>query len=174
MGTVTIAGVAPDPEIYGANLAAAITYITARYGPAYTAWIALSSDDKGRTLVSATSYMDRLGLVDAGVAIAHSTVLVPVISACFELAVLIADDPDLIAALDASSNIKSVDAGGAGVEFFNPTSSLDGSASTLPYVVQQLLGPYLPALTATVIGGYGQSGDCPCDDDDDLSRSGPY
>ena len=177
MGTVTITGVSPNPNIYGADLAAATTYITARFGSTYDAWLALATTDlKGRTLVSATDYIDRLGLKDtSGAAIPYTTSIVAVQQACFELAVLINSDPDLVTAIDASSNVKRVGAGGGvEVEYFNPTSTKDGSASTLPWIVQQLLAPYLPVPSVTVIGGYGQAGDCPCDDDDDLSRSGPY
>lgn len=165
MGTVTITGVSPDPEIYGANLAAAVTYISARFGSTYAAWLALPAappDDRGRTLVSATDYIDRLALVDtSGAAITHATAIAAVQQACFELAVLINDDPDVVAALDQSFNIKSVDAGGGvGVEFQVPTSVADGSATRLPYVIEQLLAPYLPVSSASVAGGYGGGGSC--------------
>jgi hypothetical protein len=179
MGTVTIAGVSPDPSVYVTNLAAATNYVTGRFGTTYTAWLALVSDDKGRTLVSATDFMDRLSLKDpaTGAAIAYSSTIPAINNACCELAVLIADDPDVVAQFDAGSNIKKVNAGGAGVEFFVPTSPSDGSGDKLPHVIQQLLSPYLSGnASVAVIGGYGQAGDCDLDDVDggDLDRNWPF
>lgn len=178
MGTVTITGVSPDPEIYGANLAAAANYISARFGAKYDAWLGLATPDlKGKTLVSATDFLDRLGLVDeTGTAIGHGTAIEDVIAACFEMAVLINDDPDIVEQIDQASNIKKVFASGAGVEYHAPTSIADGSASKLPHVIQQLLGPYLPAADVTVIGGYGSAGDTKSSASDchDYDRSEPY
>lgn len=179
MGTVTITGVAPDPEIYGVSLAAAVNHVKSRFGPTYKAWLAIAADpDQAQTLVSATDAMDRLGLIDpaTGAAIGHATTIVDVQKACYELAVLIFDDPDVVAQVDASSNIKAVRAGGAGVDFFVPTSTSDGSAEQLPHVIQQLLGPYLGGANGgdTVLGGYGRSGSACLDDGGDLERNGPY
>lgn len=178
MGTVTITGVSPDPEIYGANLAAASNYIGARFGDRYAAWLALATSDlKGQTLVSATDFLDRLGLVDeSGAAIGHGTVIAAVINASYEMAVLINDDPEIVELLDASSNVARVYASGAGVDFHNPTSTVDGSASLLPHVVQQLLAPYLPAADLAVIGGYSSAGDTVSSASDcyDYDRSEPY
>ena len=174
MGTVSITGVSPDSEIYGASLAAAINHVKGRFGPTYTAWLALGSDDQAKTLVSATDYMDGLGLVDDGVAIGHSTTIAAVQKACYELAVLIADDPDIVAQIDQSSNIKRVKAGTAEVEYHNPTSTRNGTAERLPHVVQQLLADYLPTGSAAVIGGYGQAGDGCLDDGEPLDMNGPF
>lgn len=177
MGTVTITGVSPDPEIYGANLAAAQNYVKARFGDRYAAWLALTGDDPAKTLVSATDFLDRLGLVDeSGAAIGHGTVIANVINASYEMAVLINDDPEIVELLDASSNVARVYASGAGVDFHNPTSTVDGSASLLPHVVQQLLAPYLPAADLAVIGGYSSAGDTVSSASDchDYDRSEPY
>lgn len=174
MGTVVIAGVSPDPEIFGASLAAAINHVTGRFGPTYTTWLGIGTNDQGRTLVSATDVMDGLGLVDGGVAIEHSTTIAAVQKACYELAVLIADDPDIVTLLDGSSNIERVKAGPAEVEFHNPTSVANGTAERLPHVVQQLLAPYIPARSATVIGGYGQAGDTCLDTGEDMDLNGPF
>lgn len=193
--TVTIAGVSPNPEVYG-GLPAATAYIGARIGDAYETWRGLSTDDQGRTLVSATSYLDRIawkgtattpavggttlqwprtGVTRSnGTAVDPNTVPVEITSATFELAALIADDPDIVSQLDSGSNIEKVNAGGAGVTFFAPTSANDGSASRLPYVVQQLIGQFTSSAGVTVIGGFGQSGNACLDDGGDFDRSEPF
>ncbi len=175
MATVVISGVSPDPESF-VNVADAIEYVTAMYGTTYTAWLALATISQGRTLVAATRYMDRLGLVDdAGVALTHSTTEQPVLDACAELAVLIGDDPDIVSTFDGSSNIASVNAGTAGVAFFNPTTTKGGTATKLPYIIQQLLGPYLPSASATA-PIQGTNGNCSTDFDecDTYRKTGPY
>ncbi|HEU4727677.1 MAG TPA: DnaT-like ssDNA-binding protein [Kofleriaceae bacterium] len=141
-------------------------YIGATYGPTYAAWIALDDTTASQTLVAATRYIDRLawkgtatgvlngaptflqwprsGVFIDGVAIDSTTVPTDITNACFELAVLILADPDLITRLEQGSNISSVGAGGGvSVSFFQQTSVRSGTATRLPYVVQQLVGKYL-------------------------------
>lgn len=177
MGTVTITGVAPDPEIYG-TLAAATAYIGASFGPGATKWRGLVADDQARTLVAATRYLDALELEDAGAAIGHDTVIAAVLAACAELAMLIAADPAVQAAVDAGSNVKVLDADGARIEFFRGTSAAAGTATRLPPVVQKLLGPYLPGAGSAVSiasgRSYGTTADSWFDDCDAGSRSEPF
>lgn len=159
--SVTIGG--NSYEVYG-GLTAATTYLTAAFGPAYTAWLALGADDKSKTLVTATRYLDeqawsgeatgtvppdpttlewpRSGITDV------SELAVPpeVVQAAFELAVLIAADPTLPTKTDQGSNISSVGAGGGvSVSFFSSTSAARGTAPLLPPIVQRLVGRFLAA-----------------------------
>jgi hypothetical protein len=173
--TVTITGVSPDPTIYG-TLAEAVAYITAMYGDQYTAWLALSSDNRNRTLVAAARYLDRQVWIDDYDTFAKRDALAAFKTASYELAALIADDPSVISVTDQGSNIARVYAGGAGVDYFNPTSASDGSAPVLPPVIQQLLGAYLAGSTAGTGSPWGQSGACvnpmsACRDD---GRDGPF
>lgn len=192
--TVSIAGVAPDPEVYG-GLAAATAYIGSRFRGAYATWRAIvDEDDKERTLVEATAYIDRLpwkgtangaggtslqwprtGATKAdGSAVDSTTVPDAIVDAVFELAAMIADDPDIVAQVDSSSNIKRVKAGSAEVEYHNATSTRNGTATKLPYVIQQLVGPYLAASSVTASGGFGQAGSSCLDDGEDFELNRPF
>ena len=192
--TVIIAGVTPNPEVYG-GLPNAIAYLTALLGPNYTSWLALVEDDRERTLVGATRYIDRQrwrgaanafdsttlqfprsGITDtAGVAITNATQLAAVEKAVFELSALAASDPDIFAALDQGQNIRSMGAGSARLEFFSPTKTGDGTATKLPTIANDLIGQWLlgsgPGAaiiggTATGTDGVSTFGDC-----DDFERS---
>lgn len=180
--TVAIAGVTPNPEVYG-GLVAAGNYVGALLGKAPATWRALTTDDQGRTLVMATRYIDlqgwpgvatglaggtpttlqlpRSGMTLADGTAVDSTIVPPeFVSATFELAVLIGSDPTIVAKVDQGSNIKSANAGGGvGVEYFNPTSAALGTAPRMPQVVAMLLGKFLAgANSGSSIGGFGQSG----------------
>jgi hypothetical protein len=180
--SVTIAGGSSAAEVYG-GLTAAAVYIGDRLGKEYTAWRVLSTDDRGRTLVMATQFIDlqgwpgtRTGLAGgtpttlqwprSGVTLADgtavdSTIVPPeFVSATFELAVLIGSDPTVVAKVDQGSNIKAANAGGGvGVDYFNPTSAALGTAPRLPQVVAMLLGKFLAtASSGAAVGGFGQSG----------------
>jgi len=198
--TVTISGVTPNTEVYG-GLTAATSYVGTMLGAQADAWRAMSVDNQGRTLVMATRLLDqqgwpgtRTGLAGgtpttlawprSGVTLADGTVVdstvVPpeVAQATFELAVLIASDPTIFTKVDTGSNIKSVSAGGGvGVEFFNPTSMLLGTASRLPWVIMRLLGKFLASADAgSSMGGFGVSGKSVSDfaNCHDLNRTEPF
>jgi hypothetical protein len=113
-----------------------------RIGPQYSKWRGLAlADDKSRTLVSACDYLDALGMItEDGTAIAHDTGLTDVISASYELAALIAQNPGVVSALTTGSNIKSIGAGPAQVEFFAPVNG-----PPVPVLVMRLIGKYLPS-----------------------------
>ncbi len=175
--TVTITGVVAAVEVYGGSLAA-VDYIGAMLGASADAWRALSADNKARSLVVATRYLDtapwqgtatlsgttlqwpRSGVLNAdGTAVDSATVPAAIVNATFELAALVADDPDIVASFDTGSNVQAVNAGGGvGVVFFNPTSSRTGTASKMPVVVQRLVGRYLDAAVAGIDGAFGQAG----------------
>lgn len=149
-------------------------YINAQYGPTYSAWMLLSDDDKGRTLTTATRFLDsfqwqgtptgivgalptslqwpRTGVFVDGVELDPTTVPTQVVQACFELAVMIADDPSLPQNSDAGSNVQSMGAGGANLSFFRPTSAAEGTAPRLPPLIDRLIGRFLASNVATVTG----------------------
>lgn len=177
---VAIAGVTPSPEVYG-GLPAALTYLGATFGPGPSAWIALGPDEQGKTLVTATRYLDeqpwngtatglaggtatelawpRSGVEVDGQPIDPTVVPPEIVQATFRLAVLIAAEPDLVAAPDTSSNVRAVNAGGGtGVEFFQPTSVATGTATRLPPSVQRLVGKFLGGGPGTAVAGYGEGG----------------
>lgn len=184
--TVTIAGVTNPIEVYGGATAAS-DYVGAMFGDAPTSWLALSPDDQARTLVTATRYLDqqawqgtatflvgvtattlqwpRSGVVNSdGTAVDATTVPVAIVQAAFELAVLVADDPDVITEIDGGSNLQQIDAGGGvGVTYFNPTSAAFGSASRLPGILDRLVGRYLASPSGdagSALGGYSGNGGC--------------
>lgn len=191
--TVSIAGVSPDPEVY-AGLAKATAYIGAAFGGEAAKWRGLAEDDKERTLVAATRYIDArdwagtatgedgttLAFPRSGDGITDSSAeqLARVEQAVCELAMLIAADPSIQQAIDQGSNIKKLDADGALIEFFAPTSVAEGTATTLPPVVQRLLGRYTAAAATgvTIAGGssYGTDGESAFDDCDATDRSDPF
>jgi len=178
--TVQITGVAPDPEVYG-GLDAARSYIGGIFAPAASAWLALLPDDQGRTLVTATRYLDeqpwdgaaigtvggaattlqfpRTGLTRNGVAVDVATVPPEVVQAAFELAVLISAKPAVVSSVDQGTNLKSVSGGGGvGASFFAPTSAALGTAPVMPVVVQRLVGRFLAAPGDDGAGGFGSGG----------------
>ncbi len=163
--------------IYG-TYAAATAYLSAMFGDAYTAWLALIPADQKRTLVAATRYLDRQSWTDDYDTFAERDALEAFQLASYELAALVAEDPAVIAVTDAGSNISKVNAGGAGVEYFNPTSARFGSATKLPPILQDLVGQYLAAATAglAAIGGDGEAGCArdPFRDCAELDRKWPY
>lgn len=163
------------------------TYISARFGPSYTAWLALTDDDKNRTLVSATSYIDSLqwqgtatGTVNGNVTflqwprsgidgVDSTTVPTQIVNATFELAVLIAADPDLPQNADSGSNVQSMGAGPAQMSFFRPTFAANGSASVLPPLINRMIGQWLAgagvALAGAKISGINACSDFDRDDE---------
>lgn len=178
--TVSIAGVTPDTEVYG-GLPAAINYIGAKFGQTSLAWLGLSSDQQGQTLVTATRYIDeqpwdgdatglvgttpttlqfpRLGLKRNDIDVDSTTVPPEVVQAVFELSILIAQKPTIVDQVDQGSNIQSVGGGGApSVSYFAQTSAARGTATVMPTVVQRLLGRFLATPAANLAGGAAGTG----------------
>lgn len=141
MATVTIG--ADTFNIYG-TLAGATSYMAGSFGPQYTKWRALVPDDQKRTLVTTAIYFDVLGMASAGSPITHDTGLTDVINASYEMAALVAQNPAIISALSSGSNIKSVGAGPATVEFFAPVVG-----PSVPVIVMRMIGKYLPSPTVS-------------------------
>lgn len=175
MTFVVTIGSDPTPfEIYGGD-PAAVHYLLAGISDGAVAFQAMTPDQRARVLIQATRLLDaqswqgqpttpavagttlqwpRTGVIDAnGNAVDSSTVPTNVVSAAFELAALLADDPDIAASVDAGSNIQSVGAGSAKVAYFAPTSALDGTAPLLPPVIQRLVAQYMGSAIDNVGGG---------------------
>lgn len=196
--TVTLSAVGSQPiEVYG-GLAAADAYIDGMIGAGAEAYRALvaDSDDRKRLLIAATRWIDSLSWQGdaAGLSGADATTLAfprdavsngddaatqlaKVERAVFELVALAAEDSEVLTVLDSSSNLKTVKAGSAGVEYFAPTSTRKGSATQLPTTVQRLIGAYLATATASYPGApSGESGACSSNFDsaDAYTRTEPY
>lgn len=195
--TVSLTGVSTPVEVYGGTTACD-DYVLALIGDNSDAYLAASANNRKRMLVSATRYIDRqrwVGEANAldsttlkwprddiededGVVVSDADQLVLVNQAVFELVALLAGDPDVQAALDSGSNVKSMGAGSAKLEFFSPSSAARGTASKLPTVVDEILGRWLSqntSTTATIIGGIssGTDGEPSFDDCSDYERSEP-
>ncbi len=143
---VTIAGVTPDPEVFG-GLVAATAYLGASSSTWAEAWMALASDSaKGKRLVDATRYLDALTWQDI-------------------------TDADLLALAQAAIPKAKP---GTSVEFFRATSAAQGTATRLPVVIQRLIGRFLGSTAVSVATGvaYGTDGVSSFDacDDADITR----
>lgn len=168
---ISISGVTAPIEVYG-GLSACSDWLGSSSSTAAQAFNALADDDeKGKRLVDATRYIDsiawqgapdalggttlqwpRSGIVtSAGVAVSDAAQLAAVSRAAFELAGLIAADPDVITATDAGSNVRAMGAGSARIEFFRPVSLLDGNTTMLPVVVSRLIGKWLASASPAVV-----------------------
>jgi hypothetical protein len=176
MSEVVTIGGSYTATIYG-TFAGATAYLQTQYGDAYTAWLALAADDQKRTLAAATRFLDRQAWNEDADTFAERDANEAFQTASYELAALVAEDSTIIAALDQGSNIQSVNAGGAGVSYFNPTSAVRGTAPTLPPILMQLVGGYL---AISEVGGPdgGESQDScarnPFADCSDFDRKDPY
>lgn len=155
-------------------------YADSRFGPNYTSWLGLDPSDQQRTLNTSVAFLDllawegtatgapnsngftswpRSGVIIDGVPVDSTSVPTDIVNASYELAVLIAADPDLPNKLDQGSNIQSVQGGGGvGVSYFVPTSAANGTATVLPVIVTRLVSKYLATPNGAVEGGFGQPG----------------
>jgi hypothetical protein len=174
-GTAPITGVSPDVTIYGTT-AEGIAYITSMFGDAYTTWLALNTDNQNKTFVAARRFIDQQVWVEAADTFAERDALEAFHHASYELAAMIASDPDVIAVDDQGSNLQRVYAGGAGVDFFSPTSSARGTAPKLPPILMRLIGSYLASASTASASLGSQSGSCsnPFDACSDFDRKEPW
>lgn len=155
---------------YG-TFAGATNYIGASGADWAVAYRDLEDDDeRKRKLIDATRFLNSLGYADGYTDFATRDALdlgtgdgdtaFPFRAACYRLAGLASADADVLEVDDQGSNVRSVAAGSARVEMFNPTSAQFGTASVLPSSVLALIGPYL-ATTADSLdqdGGTGETG----------------
>lgn len=150
----------PAGVIYG-TYADAVIYIDAKLGDSYRAWETLSVPDRKRALLSAAAYINQQIWIDEADTFAERDAIQAFKDASYELGVLIAVDPDLVALVDQGTNIAAAGAGGAYVQFANPTSAKTGSAPLLPPIIMRLLGAYLSSgALSTASGGLGVAGGC--------------
>lgn len=166
----------PAGTIYG-TYADCVVYIDGKFGDAYRTWEELDAADRKRTLLTAAAYLNRLLWVDDYDTFSERDALQAFKDASYELGAMIAADPDIVALADQSSNLDSVGAGGAYVNFKNATSVAFGSATKLPPILQALLGDYLAGGGgATIIGGVGATGECrnPLSECSDFDREEPF
>ena len=147
--------------IYG-TFAAGGDYMATMFGPLYTAWRALVPDDQKRSLIVAMRYLEAQTWDPTTAPDFATRDGIPAFAVAeFELAALIADDPTITQEQDQGTNIRSVGAGSARVDFFNPTSAQFGTAPILPPIIMRLVAQYL-ASAAAFTGGApdGNAGDC--------------
>lgn len=119
-----------------ASVAEADQYLAADMSR-YSAWAALSADNKGRALITASRYL--AGLDWVGGVPGYDTPPAAVVEATALFAADIAAKPSLGNDASTGSNVKKVKGGEAEVEFFRPTL---GAA----------LPPYLLRLLGTLLG----------------------
>jgi len=156
---VTVTGRAPV-TIYG-TLAGAADYIGTMFGPTFTAWAALSSDDQKKTLIAALRALDAQAWdPDVAGTFVLRDAIAAFPQASYELAVMIADDPTITQAQDQGTNVRAVGAGSARVEFFNPTSAQFGTAPILPPTIMRSIGQYLASASSSGGAPEGQAGSC--------------
>jgi hypothetical protein len=176
MSEVVTIGGSYTATIYG-TFALATNYLQTKYGDRYTAFLGKPADDQKRALVTAAAYLDRQSWVAAYDTFAERDALQAFKDASYELGALIVEDDSIVTVTDQGSNVQNVQASGAGVTFFNPTTSRSGSAPPMPPILMALVGAYLAAsATSGPDGGSGQSGSCsnPFSACRDYDRNEPY
>lgn len=161
MGKVTIATV--DHFVFGTR-AGAVGYLSASLASAPTLYVAAATGDTKRdqALVMATRAIAAEEPELDGVAIVASEldtdVPAQLINACYELAALLVEDPQLLDVPEAgTNNVKRINAKGVEVEFW---TSVTGGR--FPIIVHKLLAPYLPGSNGTGLlpaGGTGTTED---------------
>jgi hypothetical protein len=191
-------------EVYG-GLPACDAYLFAAVSAGAKKYRALpaNGDDRKRLLVQATRWIDDILAACTPTGAGGTTLQVPVEGAknadgsamsdadqlalanraTFEAVAILAADQDAAIAVDTGSNVKKLDADGASIEFFRPTSALDGTASAIPMILARILAPLLAAASgAAVVGdivviGGSSHGTCEgssFDDCDQFRRTGPF
>lgn len=193
-GTITIAGFdyfvygalvdSPDSPPNPVDVIGVDHYFAGSYQKS-VAWAAAGNTDaRGRLLVDATRALDRFPWAGAktdaaqplawprtgvtradGTAVGSTLFPLEVVLATYEMAYIILQDPDQASTpAGTASNVKSVQAGRAKVEFFQPQPGVFVASS-----VWDLIGPFLSTGTAssTLVVAHGTSSDssfdCPGD-----------
>lgn len=159
----------------------AVAYVDIMYGDAYAVWSALTPDNQKKTLAAAVRYLNAQTWNEDADTFAERDALEDDDGraifeiAEYELAVLIASDASILQALDSGSNIRSVEAGGASVEYFAPTQP-GRRATKLPPIIQRLVGTYLSVSSTVVVAGYANTGNCESEFSEcsETDREDPY
>lgn len=183
MGTVaTITISAVNYSVYGITsvpVTDADGYFGARLGASL--WTSATTLTKQQALVSATRMLDRRATFTGtktvaaqalewprdsatacGEAVTDGTVPDDIVYAMFELALALLVSADIQNSANNGSNVKSVKAGSASVEFFVPTAT-SGDATIFPTAVMELVQCYLDSASGeTIIGPFvdGTNPDC--------------
>lgn len=150
--------------------ATAETRLGGRFGSAATTWLALSDDNKRRTLVTASDILDRLswlgsqtvasqprafprtGIEDReGEAVTSTDIPPDIITATIEIAVFVSENAAFAENPTGGNLNKRLKAGSAEIEFFRPSSD---SAGPLPDQLLKIVGTYLAGQSGstTVLG----------------------
>lgn len=191
MGTVTTVTIsANDYSVYAlvsAPVTEATTFWTGRLGAESTAFLAATSDNKAKSLVTAADWIDRAlgnkftgtqtsdtqprawprdGATKNGTALADGVTPDDVANAQYLLAGILTVNPALALGTGTGSNVKQAKAGSASVQFFS--STLNSNYDTrLPVGVMDLLRPFLGALSTYGAGlASGVDGESPFSEDD--------
>jgi hypothetical protein len=164
MSEVVTIGGSYTATIHG-SFANATSWMQTHPGDRYTAFLAKVPDDQKRALVAAADYFNREGWLAAYDTFAKRDSFAAPDGrfvfqiASYELGALVVEDDSVITGSDQGSNLRSIGAGSARLEFFNLTSSKQGSAPRLPPILMDLIGAYLAApSTGGPDGGSGQAG----------------
>lgn len=173
-------------EVYG-GLTACLQYLGTQFSPAAATFTGLTPDDQKRCLIAATRYLEeqiwqgtanpsanpptvlswpRSNVTDRdGNPVSSSAVPTAIVNGCFEMAAIIAQNPQAVVTPDANQNVQSMGEGPAHVTFFAPPVSRN--PTMLPEVVRRLVGQYLSAIDSVDYGASsGVSGDGDADGDD--------
>lgn len=169
VATITISAVNYSVYAITTNAVAdADGYFAARLGAAL--WTAATTLVKQQALVTAARMLDRRGewtgtktvaaqpldwprdgATKCGEAVTDGTVPDDIVYGEFELALQLLIDESIQAQPNNGSNVKSVKAGSAGVEFFVPTAS-SGDATIFPTPVMELVHCYLDSANDATAG----------------------
>lgn len=190
VATITISAV--NYSVYGLTsdaLLDANNYFAARLGA--TAWSNATTLQRQQALITAVRMMDRRaeftgeetsasqplewprdGATCNGEAVADGTIPDKIALGEFELALQLLIDADIQNTANNGSNVKSVKAGSAGVEFFVPTIT-SGDATAFPQAVMELIGCYLATEQGLDLGPFVSGTDVESSfDDEDYGLTG--
>ena len=193
MATVVTVSLTGNPSVYAIGADAVVdanSYLGARIGS--DAWSSASSSDKKKALVSAARFIDRAvswsgkktvssqplqwprdGATCDSESVTDGTIPDEFAYAEFEMALILLGDSAAQDSTGTGSNIKSVKAGSARVEFFS--SSVGSSSDTrLPTTVNDLVGCYIDGSVSFGSSSSGTSETSSFDCDDDYNRTRGY
>jgi hypothetical protein len=166
MATVTIDAV--NYDVY-ADVATATSYLNASLSSSAAAFRAASADDKARSLVMATRWIDAqnwagekanpaqaLDWPRTGIDGLDDSVVPPeIIAASIELAAMLTENPALITEISSggAAEVKSLKAGSASIEYFKSLSSFRMTQRLFPPGIYALLSGWLVGATGDTVAG---------------------
>lgn len=184
VATITISAVNYYVYSFASNAVTdADAYFAGRVGA--STWTASTTLQKQQGLITAARWLDsqvwqgtktvaaqslafpRDGLTCNGVSSAVNTIPDGLVYAEYEGALSLLLDASVISSTGSGSNIKSLHAGSASIEYFAPTLLIAGLNTPLPVLMQRLAGCYLAgsvAFASTLIVASGTGDDSLFDD----------